>query len=288
MSACRWWDFRCNLDLYTQESLLAVLTKIAEKGCFQKEQGKDTGYMHWQGRFSLKKKAVKKTAMGLFPDPPNYFEPTVKGNMNNFDYVSKDSTRVEGPWRVEPDVYIPRQLRGKMESLRPFQKTILESAGTFEERIVDLVFDPSGCCGKSTVASLSEVMGRGIDLPPVNDGKELVQTMCDICIGKGVRDPSPVFIDLPRAMRKDKLWGIYTGIEQIKKGKLYDLRHSYKEYWIDSPRVWVFTNVEPDTSMLSHDRWRVWTVDDELKLVRYGCNTATGAGAGRTGGFTVT
>ena len=70
-------------------------------------------------------------------------------------------------------------------------------------------------------------------------------------------------------MNKDRLNGIYTAIEQIKKGKLFDLRYKYKEYWIDAPQIWVFSNIEPDISMLSKDRWRLWAISDDKELVSY-------------------
>lgn len=88
-------------------------------------------------------------------------------------------------------------------------------------------------------------------------------------MAKETRSPSPIFLDMPRAMNKERLNGIYTAVEQIKKGKLYDLRYSYKEYWIDSPQIWVFSNIEPDISLLSRDRWRIWTIDETMNLQKY-------------------
>jgi hypothetical protein len=140
---------------------------------------------------------------------------------------------------------------------------------SFDSRNINLVYDKRGNQGKSTIAALCELYGNGLDLPPVNDAEKLVQSLCDICISKNLRNPSPVFIDMPRAMDKSRLHGIYTAIEQIKKGKLYDVRHSYRDWWIDSPQLWVFTNIEPDLELLSRDRWIVWTVDDTKNLQIY-------------------
>lgn len=71
-----------------------------------------------------------------------------------------------------------------------------------------------------------------------------------------------MFFDMPRAMPKQALHGLYTAIEQIKKGKVYDLRYHYKDWWFDSPQIWVFSNTMPDRSLLSADRWKVWTVHE--------------------------
>ena len=76
-----------------------------------------------------------------------------------------------------------------------------------------------------------------------------------------------MFFDMPRAVNKEKMHGMFTAIEQNKKGKVWDSRHSYKEWWYDSPRVWVFTNEFPNIRYLSMDRWRFWKIVDK-KLVK--------------------
>jgi uncharacterized LabA/DUF88 family protein len=71
-----------------------------------------------------------------------------------------------------------------------------------------------------------------------------------------------VFIDLPRALEKNQLRGFLTACEQIKKGKLYDLRNFTKKWWIDSPSIWVFSNTLVDFDLLSSDRWKIWIISD--------------------------
>lgn len=278
---CAVYDFRVSSDGLTPEALLAGLSQLAKHYIFQEEKGAETGYLHYQGRLSLIKKARKFDALKLFDDlklpKPNFFEPTVGPPLKHFDYNnygSKIATRIRGPWsdKDAPSAYIPRQYRGKLETMYPFQKIIFETATQFDDRNINMIYCPNGNKGKSTIASLCELYGKGIDLPPVNDADKLIQSACDICTAKQTRDPSPIFIDMPRAMNKDRLNGIYTAVEQIKKGKLYDLRYSYREWWIDSPQVWVFSNVEPDIELLSRDRWIVWTINESRELVRYDPN----------------
>lgn len=278
-SPCATYDFRMNSEGLEPDELMSILRQLAKHFIFQKEKGEKSGYLHYQGRLSLIKKARKHEALKLWSDtfpevpPPNYFEPTV-GAPKVFDYNcygAKAASRVDGPWndKSEKPKYIPRQYRGKLESLYPFQKVIFDSATEFEDRIINMIYCESGNKGKSTIASLCELYAKGIDLPPVNDADKLIQSCCDICMAKDLRDPSPVFVDLPRAMNKDRLNGLYSAIEQIKKGKLYDMRYKYQEWWIDSPQIWVFANIEPDLSLLSKDRWRVWTINESYELVPY-------------------
>lgn len=276
---CATYDFRMNADGLSPERLVEILPQLAKNFIFQKEKGHETGYVHYQGRMSLIKKARRHEVLKLweatFPDvpAPNYFEPTVDPP-KVFDYncyASKADSRLDGPWtdKDEKPRYIPRQYRDKLDRLYPYQKYIFDTAKEFDDRTINMIYCPTGNQGKSTIASICELFGRGIDLPPVNDADKLVQSCCDVCMAKEVRDPSPIFVDLPRAMNKDRLNGIYTAIEQIKKGKLYDLRYTYKEWWIDSPQIWVFSNIEPDLSMLSRDRWKVWTINEKKELEPY-------------------
>lgn len=273
-NACAMWDFRISAADLSQELVLADLKSIAKKYCFQLEKGEQTDYLHFQGRMSLIKKHRKTELMKMFKNMPvpNYLEPTVNATYYAGDlfYVMKDETRVDGPWdeRVS-EKYIPRQYRDMLSKLYPYQKQIFDTANVFDTRIINMIYCKHGGVGKSTIASVCELFANGIDLPPVNDAEKLIQSCCDICEAKQSRNPSPIFVDLPRAMNKDRLNGIYTAIEQIKKGKLFDLRYRYKEYWIDSPQIWVFSNIEPDLSMLSADRWRVWTVNEKKELVKW-------------------
>lgn len=273
------YDFRINAVGLSEEVIKRSLKRIAKHWVFQEEQG-DGGYLHYQGRFSLVKKRRRAELMKLWKDLelemslPNYLEPTTSGEFKStsFSYAMKEDTRTRGPWSdSDNEVYIPRQYRGLLDKLYPFQKVIFDSSSIFEPRIINLIYCKDGNQGKSTIAALCELFAKGIDLPPVNDAEKLLQSCCDICIAKNVRDPSPIFVDLPRAMDKTRLTGIFTAIEQIKKGKLYDLRYNYKEWWIDSPAIWVFSNIEPDLDMLSRDRWRVWTINLYKELIPYVC-----------------
>lgn len=276
-NGCAVWDFRANEDYYeSEEVIIKFLTANCKKWVFQLEKS-DTGYIHWQGRFSLIKKRHKNKLLDLFEasqiQKPNHISPTVKENhKEEFFYAMKEDTRLRGFWsdktnKQEQQVYIPRQLRNL--ELHPFQHQILDSAHLFEGRNINLIYDTKGCIGKSTVASLGELLHGGIDMPPLNDFKELIAVACNICMTKQTRTPKIMFFDMPRAIDKTRLYGMYSAIEQVKKGKLFDIRYNYKCWWIDSPQIWVFTNHLPDTKLLSQDRWKIWTINDDKLLQKY-------------------
>lgn len=272
------WDFRCSAEGLTEETILVDIKRIAKHFVFQEEKGSTTGYLHYQGRMSLIKKARKAELMKLWKTLeltwplPNYLEPTVDAvhKSSDFSYVTKEDTRTRGPWSdKDKKVWVPPQYRMSLDKLYPYQRVIYDSASVFDTRTINFLYCPNGNIGKTTITSLCEIHGKGLSLPPVNDAQALVQAACGLCIAKQERYPSPIFVDLPRCQDKSKLYGIFSAIEQIKNGKLYDLRYSYTEWWIASPQIWVFSNREPDLGMLSLDRWRVWTVDEGMALVAY-------------------
>lgn len=259
------WDFTVGSEKIKEDELKDLLKPLCKAWCFQLEKGNKTGYEHYQGRVSFK----LKTRKGPILCPGIHWSPTSNENKDNTFYVMKDETRIDGPWSdQDPEKYLPRQFRN-IELYR-WQKTILESAKLFDARKIDLIYDPKGESGKSTIASICEILHGGIDMPPLNDFKEIIALTCDICMERNTRDPKIIFFDLPRALDKDHLNGLYSAIEQIKKGKLYDCRYKYKSWWIDSPRCWVFSNHLPDTTLLSADRWNIWTINElTLTLDRF-------------------
>lgn len=263
------YDFTLVAGIITNEDITTALNTYCKKWVFQYEEG-ITGYLHYQGRISLTDKLRLNELIDTKILPSQAHWSRTQTKTKGFDYVMKEDTRILGPWKdTDKPKYIPRQYRGKMNTLRPFQKHIIDSAYTFDERTINVIISPNGNIGKSVISSLCELFKKGIDLPPCNDAEKLIQSCCNICMKKNTRNPSPIFIDLPRSFNQDNMNGIFTAIEQIKKGKLYDIRYNYTEWWIDSPQIWVFTNNEEiDTDMLSKDRWKIWNVDKNYRLVK--------------------
>lgn len=260
------FDFTASEQFNDEITIKTALNKYCKAWCFQLEEGSETGYKHFQGRFSL----ITKSRKGNIPGINARYSPTSSPSSTNFDYVMKEDTRIAGPWsdRDSP-AYIPRQFRGKLETLLPFQKTIMEECKVFNDRIINKIYCPGGGRGKSTIAHLMRLFKNGLVLPPLNDADRLVYTCCDKLMAKKIRDSIPIFIDLPRAMNKERLFGLYSAIEVIKSGYVYDTRNRYREWDFDSPNIWVFSNIEPDLSLLSRDRWRLWEINDKDELVEF-------------------
>lgn len=228
---------------------------------FQKEKGA-TGYLHYQGIISLKIRRTEAAAKKVIAETsrlPEYFaavsNPNLKAGTESF-YVSKPETRIEGPWTDKDEqVYVPRHVR-EMTTLRPWQQSIVDSATKYDPRWIDVIVDTQGNRGKSSLCAYLRVHKLGTGIPFINDYKDLMRIVMDM-------PKRPLYIiDMPRAINKEKLNQLWSGIETIKSGYAYDDRYHFKEADFDRPRIWVFTNVQPDTSSLSEDMWRFWKITE--------------------------
>lgn len=253
------WDITLKYAGYEFDQVKDWIKDVSKKWSFQHERGNETGFEHWQIRLSLNEKS--RLPPGLFADA--YATPTSKENMNNFNYVTKDHTRVAGPWsyKDEEEVFVPWHLIGKKDMLYPWQKTIWDSADLREERQINIIYDPIGCQGKSTISSLMDVYHRGIEMTAYNDYKLVCQSLCNQLKDTENRDPRCILFDLERARNQAELAGLYSAIESIKKGVVSDWRNHFVKWRFHPPVVWVFMNTLPDRSYATPDRWRVWEID---------------------------
>jgi len=259
------WDFTApaNLPGISKDGIINNLALHAKMWAFQLEAGAESGYAHFQGRVSLNEKT--RNPRNVLPAGVHW-SPTSTANGKSFSYVLKEDTRVDGPWSNQvaeaPPPGPPRQIAFlNEENMYPWQKQIVASAKEFDSRVVDIVVDKKGCQGKSVIKTFIGFNKIGRPVPFVNDYRDIMRMIMGT-------PASPMYlIDIPRAIDKKHLFQLFAGIESIKDGYAYDDRYTFKEMYFDSPRVWVFTNVDPDPALLSRDRWRVWCINDAKELV---------------------
>lgn len=248
------WDFTLKEEGVCLVSFKNFLKAHCKKWVFQLEQG-ESGYKHYQGRISLKRKNRK---------GPHYenihWSPTSTANADNDFYVVKDDTRISGPW-TDKDITIPRQV-AEITQLRPWQQQVLDSAKDWNPRTINYLYCPNGNIGKSTLGLYALCHGLGRMIPPMESFKDYMRMVMDA-------PKAPLYIiDLPRATTKGSCMGFWSAIESIKNGWVYDDRYNFKEEVFTSPAVWVFANHLPDEDLLSKDRWVYWEVVED-QLCRY-------------------
>lgn len=257
----------------TWKHLGEALNGWCKKWVFQMERGETTGYEHWQVRVHL---TQKKTLAGMLTDFKQEGGPiadiggrwsiTSSGvHLNNkFNYVMKKDTRLEGPYKDsdhEEPPKLTRQLRTFLtHPMYDWQEQVMGWCTEDDDRSVRLVYDPIGNSGKSILSEYLEYLGIAFEMPPLRQMEDLMQ------FAMSFNSQKAYLIDMPRAMKKDRLGEFYAGLECIKNGVCYDKRYSGKKRRMDRPQVIVFTNVLPALEFLSPDRWSVWRIGDERQL----------------------
>lgn len=268
------FTFFCNdiLGPSDYEVIKGLLAPNIKKGTFQLERGSESDKLHYQGIFSLRN---KKSAIGLgkmfqstdlrgisFRPVSNETRELFEAGIDN--YWNKKATAEAGPWDLK-DVPAPLTTQLKIFNtfdLYPWQAQMKEIISEFTMRDINLVYDMNGNMGKSLFLEYLEYHKLAEEVPPFRLMDDIFQWVYS-CPGK----PCYVF-DMPRGMKKDKLGDFYSGIEVIKNGVAYDKRYTAKKIRFNRPNIFVFTNTLPEWSLMSKDRWKVWTISKKLELVQ--------------------
>jgi hypothetical protein len=125
-----------------------------------------------------------------------------------------------------------------------------------------LIHDTIGNSGKSIMSEYLEYNSLAFEIPPLTGMEDIMQ----FCMG--FKSQKVYLVDMPRAMKKDKLAGFYSGLESLKNGYIYDKRYAAKRRRFDRPQVIVFTNVMPEWKFMSLDRWEPWTMQPDHSLTK--------------------
>lgn len=240
------------------------LDLICKKYCFQIEKGEKTGTIHYQGRFSLMHKKRKSEIIKILREygwDKFNISPTSKENRDNNFYVCKTDTRIQGPFTESNNVFIPLDVE-EMVHLKPWQDKLIKNLSTYDKRSIDVIFNPSGNTGKSSLIRYMIIHHDAQILPFCNDYKDIMRMA--YCVGA----KKTYLIDMPRAINKEKLYQFWSGIETLKSGYCYDDRNKFRSRLINRPRICVFTNSMPDLQLLSSDMWRLWSIENDM-LVEY-------------------
>ena len=266
------YDITVSCNEYDIQNLKKQLSEWCKKWVFQRERGEETGFEHFQCRVHLMKKKrfaeVKKlVASGVL----------IKGNWSptsatvhegaNFNYVMKADTRIEGPWTdqefTEP-MPLTRQLKKFMkDQFYPWQEQVMRMCNELDDRTIKLIYDVHGNAGKSIFSEYLEYKEMAFELPPLRSMQDIMAVCMCVPVSK------VYIVDMPKAMKKDKLAELYSGLECLKNGKMYDIRYSYKRRRIDRPQIIVFTNMLPNWDLMVVDRWEVWEMDPNKTLRKY-------------------
>lgn len=167
----------------------------------------------------------------------------------HIEQASDDWTyeRKEGRFVSSEDTSNVRRCRfGKLRSNQQRVLDVLDNTG---DREIVVWYDGTGNVGKSFLTRWLVERGRAYYVPPtVENAKQIIQWVCS-----GYQNQPYIVIDIPRSAK----WSepLYTAIEAIKDGLVYDTRYSAKLRDIWGVKILVLTNSRPKLDKLSTDRW---------------------------------
>lgn len=245
-----------------------ILKDIFKKHCvkwsFQREKGEETGYDHYQARVNMKERLTLNKARHYWLQHISAFNLTPTHDTKTFNYVTKTDTRTEGPWNWDDREPLKTVDRMTEHGLYPWQAALKDKVKNYDDRHIHIVIDFEGNHGKSAFTKYMWYNKLALPVPPMRTAEDLVQF-----VNSCATDETCFIIDMPRAMKKKSLYELYSGIETIKNGLLYDKRYKGTLKYIDEPNIIVFTNACPKLKYLSRDRWCLWTIDKENSLVNF-------------------
>ena len=146
----------------------------------------------------------------------------------------------------------------KESGLRQWQTQVKDIISVYDDRNIIMIVDQTGNCGKSAFAEYMEYEGLAYEIPPMR----LMEDIMACCMS--IPTQTCYMVDLPRAMKKEKLSDFFSGLECLKNGVMYDKRYKFKKKRIDCPQVVVFSNKFPDKNYLSPDRWKMYKIVENV------------------------
>lgn len=223
---------------YMPEEIDELLRPHAKEFYFQLEEG-ESGYMHWQGCFSLIKKEYISTAKMLINQKAHI---EIAKNWHSLkQYCQKNSTRKMGPFSHE-SVYV-----NVIKELLPWQKNLedeLLMENTNDRKII-WYYNLIGGMGKSSFAKYMAVKHKACVLQ-TGAKKDMAFMLPD--------NPKIVIFDFARTIEGHVN---FDAIECVKNGMIMSAKYESRMKIFDSPHVVIFANFPPEKNSMSLDRWDI-------------------------------
>lgn len=263
---------------FDKNQTIEWLNGWAKKWVFQTERGEIAGKLHQQVRLHLTVRRRIGELISVTKDtlPVGHHWSITSNTVHQgqqFNYVMKADTRVEGPFN-DKDFEVPppltRQLRTFMgHDMWPWQTQVLQLVQQSDDRSIKIIYDEFGNAGKSIFCEFLEYQGLAYEVPSFRESEDIMQ-----CV-MSQKPKKAYIIDMPRGMKKDKLASFYSGLEMLKNGVAYDKRYSFKKMRFDRPQIIVFTNSWPDWSLMSRDRWELFRMGEGTRRLTSPANFAS-------------
>lgn len=216
-----------------------------KKWAYQLEKG-NTNYVHWQIRISLgvkKRGSELKQILAETELKGAHISPTSGTGHHGFNYVTKESGRLWGPFSDKDD---PNEDAEDTEDMKlcnedPYvwQRKWMELIKAYKmDTHIHLLIDVFGKGGKSTWAKLLAKHKKAVWVPLL----DTVEKMIGFAMGKYKEGVNCFILDISRTIEPKQLKHICSAIEIMKSGNLMDWRYQAQQLWITPPMVIILSN----------------------------------------------
>jgi len=275
---CRVWDITIWVSPqesaaprpdYTKEWVRDWMIKCgAKRYVYQIEKSPENGHLHFQCRVHLGKDQQYATVFDPLPQGA-WLTPTSKAAKDNFTYVMKEETRVEGPWTDVTYAKPPNEIVNDTdyEYFLPewYLKLKKEIDIEFNQRMnnrwlkrIFWVYDKGGGKAKTRVKNILRYFKGYINIVPLfNNVAQLGGQIVAKTDKLTNKDFSGIVIDLPRAAelwKLDKKCELYEVLELARNGESGDPRNRWQEARFGSIPIVVFANYKPRSSDFTKGR----------------------------------
>lgn len=237
----------------------------------QREKGKKTGVIHYQGVFILEERKRFETICNeminkWFPNiewngRAGYLQPTKSRKAN--EYVMKRHTREAGPWfkGTEFEEIAKQTVYTVNIVLRPWQCRIVKiiKYGS-DDRSIWWFWEPCGGCGKTT---FQKWIFMNFPRVTVLGGKaaDMKNGIIEYLENNDKIPPEIILINLPKTFKID--YFSPTGTEEVKDMFFYSGKYKGGMVCDKPPLMFIFANQEPpDVDDMAHDRWKLIRLPD--------------------------
>ena len=237
-----------NYSMQDIETLRSMFGHIAYDYVFQEEKG-NSGTPHLQGVVSLK----NRKRWTEFELPKNIHWEKVKHVPDAYEYCSRPDKRFGGCWSLKYPIPVKLEILHETE-LRPWQLDVVTHVRTKpDDRTIWWLWSASGGIGKSTFCKYLAYTFNAVVC-----GKGQYSDIMNILFKANMVKTNLVVFDLPRN-NGNKI--SYSALESIKNGLIVNTKYETGSKLFNSPHIIVFSNMQPDVTAMSGDRWVIKCLD---------------------------
>jgi len=242
------WCFTLPYEATKAKDLSLHLKTFCKEWYFQGEKGK-TGYMHWQGCFSLITKHKFAETKNLFGFSKAHLE-KCQDWFASKNYCGKDDTRIEGPYNKDS------RFINVISELYLWQEQLLsELQAEPDDRKITWIYNKNGGIGKTAFGRYLVInhnaayytAGKASDIACAYNNEEIV-----------------VF-NLSRSKQQNFS---YSCLESLKDGIIFSGKYESKTKVFNPPHIVVMANWRPNLAEMSADRWDVVKIDNNSAPLR--------------------